>query len=234
MIYQEGGRQLLKKIGNLREIVEARYQTVYKGSLIREVGIGNHLMDLDLEHKRAIESRLQILETLIMTSVKTIDSGKKEINISKATDVSRSGLDFIPKHEGCYLKVYKDIAGLETIGYGHLIKPGENFSKGITHEEALELLKKDTDEAIDAIKRYIKIELTQNQFDALVSFTFNVGGGALKRSTLLKLINSGNTEGIRDSFLMWNKARVEGKLRSVKGLTIRREKEARLFLEEKY
>jgi len=159
-------------------------------------------------------------------------TSKQENN--KSLYLSQSGLNFIASHEGCYLKVYKDIAGLETIGYGHLIKPGEDSSNGITHEEALELLRRDAEEALDAVNRYVTVDLMQNQLDALVSFTFNVGGGALKRSTLLKLVNLGNIEDIKDALMMWNKAKVDGILRPVQGLTIRREKEARLFLQGLY
>ncbi len=114
-------------------------------------------------------------------------------------------LKFIALHEGFRDKIYKDPYGYKTIGYGHLIRENEEelFKKGITRDQALELLKNDIYEAEKAVNLLVKVPLTQNQFDALVSFTFNVGSGNLKKSTLLKKLNEGDYKGAADQFLRW-------------------------------
>ncbi|MHB9147969.1 MAG: lysozyme, partial [Candidatus Amoebophilus sp.] len=142
----------------------------------------------------------------------------------------------IASYEGCSLKVYKDVAGIETIGYGHVVRPGEDFSKEITHKKALELLHQDAEEAIRGVRSQVKVPLLQHQFDALVSFTFNVGAPRLRKSTLLELVNNGDLEPekIREAFLLFKNVKAEGKLKPVEGLITRREKEAKLFLEGIY
>jgi RHS repeat-associated protein len=139
-------------------------------------------------------------------------------------NLSKRGLDCVKSYEGLNLNVYKDSAGYPTIGYGHLILSGEDFSGGITEEQAADLLRKDASDAIKAVQDLVKVELTQNQFDALVSFSFNLGRGSLAKSTLLANINSG--KGITESnFTDWNKA--GGQV--VGGLTARRKDEYSLF-----
>ena len=86
----------------------------------------------------------------------------------EVTDISQAGLNLIASYEGCSLKVYKDVAGIETIGYGHVVLPGEDFSKEITHKKALELLHQDAEEAIKGVKCYVNVPLLQHQFDALI------------------------------------------------------------------
>ncbi len=136
---------------------------------------------------------------------------------------SKAGIQLIKASEGCVLKVYKDVAGLPTIGIGHLIKQGEYYDS-ITEEEALELLANDLKQAETCINS-MKLTLTQNQFDALVSFVFNLGCGAFKGSTLLKKLRRGDYEGAAGEFSRWNKA--GGKV--VQGLVRRREEERALF-----
>lgn len=122
------------------------------------------------------------------------------------------------------LTVYQDSAGNDTIGYGHLIKSGEDFSAGITEQQAVDLLRSDATNAIKAVQDLVKVVRTQGHFDALVSFTFNLGRENLAKSTLLANINSGRpvTEA---NFTDWNKA--GGQV--VEGLTSRREDEYNLF-----
>lgn len=145
---------------------------------------------------------------------------------------STNGLNFIAKWEGCILHVYKDIAGLPTIGVGHLIKPGENFST-ITKDEALQLLAKDVSKCEAAIKNYIKIELNQNQFDALVSFSFNCGTGVLQNSGVAKAVNAGNFALVPIRLLDWCKYSVfENGVKVLKtntGLFNRRKSEGELW-----
>lgn len=144
---------------------------------------------------------------------------------------SQAGLDFIAKWEGVILKPYKDVAGLRTIGVGHLIQPGENFPDGaaITKERALQLLAEDVKKCEDAIARAIKVSLTQSQFDALVSFGFNCGVGVYTSSSACKALNAGDFAGFVTGLMMWDKARVNGVMTPVAGLTARRRAEAELF-----
>lgn len=145
---------------------------------------------------------------------------------------SRDGLEFITKWEGCVLKPYKDVAGLRTIGVGHLIKPGENFPDdvAITREKALEILAGDVLRCEVSIKKNIKVALNQNQFDALVSFGFNCGTGVYSNSNVATVINSMDLGLVPEKLMSWNKARVNGTLQEVKGLTNRRKEEGKLFM----
>ena len=143
--------------------------------------------------------------------------------------LSSSGLAFIERHEGYGAAIYEDNAGYPTIGYGHLIKPGEDFSKGITPEQACQLLAQDAKTAVDAVNAKVSIRLTQPQFDALVDFTYNLGVGAFNRSVLLKNLNSG-TPVVLKNFTDWNLA--AGK--AVPGLTRRRTDEFNLFSQGEY
>ena len=122
------------------------------------------------------------------------------------------GIQLICQFEGLRLERYRDAVGLWTIGYGHLIlkEEMEKLTK-ITTGEAKDLLRKDLKRTEDGVKKLLNNASTQNQFDALVSFAFNLGVGNLKKSTLLK---------------SWNKA--GGKV--LTGLTRRREAEMKLFL----
>lgn len=106
--------------------------------------------------------------------------------------VSDNGLLFIKNEEGSKNKAYRDAGGLLTIGCGHLIRPNEQNLKNIilTDQQILDLLKNDIETAENAINNFVKLPLTQNQFDALASLTFNIGDGALKSSSLLRKLNT--------------------------------------------
>lgn len=105
--------------------------------------------------------------------------------------MSEAGLAFLTQREGFSSTVYRDSAGHPTIGYGHKIVAGEDFSGGITESAARELLAQDVTKAEDTVRNSVKVELTQDQFDALVSFTYNVGPVAFSHSTLLRMLNEG-------------------------------------------
>ena len=137
---------------------------------------------------------------------------------------SKNGICIIKKYEGCKLETYKCPAGIPTIGYGHT---GMDVSIGmrITDGQAERLLAKDCGKTEHFINALVDVQLNQNQFDALVSFTFNVGVGALEDSTLLKKLNSKDYNGAKLEFLRWNKA--AGKV--LHGLTARRIEESELF-----
>jgi GH24 family phage-related lysozyme (muramidase) len=117
------------------------------------------------------------------------------------------GVELICQFEGLKLERYRDAVGLWTIGYGHLIlkEEMEKLTK-ITTGEAKTLLRKDLKRTEDGVKKLLTHSATQSQFDALVSFAFNLGVGNLKKSTLLKKFNAGDIDGAALQFKSWNKA----------------------------
>jgi len=147
--------------------------------------------------------------------------------------VSRAGLDLIKSFEGFSAKWYPDPAHgwkVATIGFGHTDAAGapkHATSKGLvlSAEAATEILANDLEQYAEAVERAVKLPLSDNQFAALVSFTYNVGAGALAKSTLVKKLNAGNYGAVRSELAKWNKA--GGK--TLKGLTRRRAAEADLF-----
>lgn len=147
--------------------------------------------------------------------------------------LSSAGLARIQRYEACSLVIYDDQAGLPTIGWGHLIKKGEDFSAGISEDRALDLFIEDLKSTIEGVNACLEVEVTQNAFDALTSLAFNIGVGALRKSTALRCVNSGDLAGAAKAFLLWNKVRdpKTGKLVVSNGLTKRRESEAAVLLE---
>jgi len=153
--------------------------------------------------------------------------------------VSKLG-DLIAQFEGFSDVPYQDEAGLWTIGYGHLIKPGDGYwspsnpggKKSIPRAEAAALLDSDTAVAQAAVDKNVSVSLTENQRDALVSLTYNIGTGNFKTSTLLRLLNSGDYAGAADQFAVWNKVHDPntGVLVTSNGLVSRREQERETFL----
>ena len=141
---------------------------------------------------------------------------------------SNVGIELIKKYEGCVLKAYKCPSGVWTIGYGHT--NGVKSGMKITKAQALNYLKQDLNVFEKDVTNYVKVTLNQNQFDALVSFSFNCGAGALKTSTLLKKLNSSDYNGAANEFLKWNKS--NGKV--LNGLVRRRQEEKELFLKTNY
>ena len=137
--------------------------------------------------------------------------------------IAESTLDFITKEEGSRNKAYKDSKGLLTIGVGHLIKPDEQHlnTATLSDQEVKDLLKHDLKWCSEAVETSVKVPLAQNQFDALYSLCFNIGGTAFKNSTVVKRINAGDMKGAADAILMWNKPAV---------LENRRKRERALFL----
>lgn len=144
--------------------------------------------------------------------------------------ISEKGLNLIKEFEGLVLKPYKDAVGIPTIGYGNTYyEDGRKVSlsdPAITEARATDLLKMVVKRYEDAINRYVQVPITQNQFDALVSFAYNVGNENVRKSTLMKLLNQKQYTAAADQFLRWNKA--GGK--TLKGLTRRRQAERVLFL----
>ncbi|NIF45994.1 lysozyme [Burkholderia sp. Tr-862] len=136
------------------------------------------------------------------------------------------GIALIKQFEGLRLARYLDAVGKPTIGYGHLILPNERFTRPLTSAEAEALLRRDLRGAELNLRKLLHVPVTQQQFDALMSFVFNLGAGRLRSSTLLRYLNAGTSARAADQFLVWNKA--GGK--PLAGLTKRRQAERALFL----
>lgn len=138
--------------------------------------------------------------------------------------ISENGIDLIKSFEGLRLSAYKCSAGVLTIGYGHTsnVKPFDV----VTEKQAEDILKNDLIKFEKVINDSVSAELNQNQFDALVSFVFNVGTNAFKKSTMLKFLNANHFPLAAGQFDRWVK--VKGEIS--KGLVNRRKKEKELFL----
>lgn len=137
---------------------------------------------------------------------------------------SQRGLSLIKSFEGLRLLAYRDAIGVWTIGYGATrgVKPGMS----VTKEQAERMLLNDVQRFEPEVERLVKVPLAGNQWDALVSFTYNLGAANLESSTLLRLLNRGDYAGAAEQFPRWNKA--GGKV--LPGLVRRREAERALFL----
>nr|WP_154926674.1 lysozyme [Pantoea agglomerans] len=138
--------------------------------------------------------------------------------------VSNNGINLIKRFEGLELKAYKDSVGVLTIGYGHThaVKAGDV----ITGEQADAFLREDLQVAELTINTNVKVKLTQGQFDALVSFVFNLGSGNFVKSTLIKKLNAGDYAGAADEFSKW----VNAGGKKLPGLVKRRAAEREVFL----
>ncbi|MGO9324596.1 MAG: lysozyme [Terracidiphilus sp.] len=139
--------------------------------------------------------------------------------------LSEEGLGLIKRSEGFRERIYLDVAGFPTIGFGHLVKPPESFPNGITGPQAAAILAADVQQAEQAVSRMVKVALTQGQFDALVDFCFNLGAGRLAGSTLLRELNAGHHDAAAQQLLSWGHA--AGVVNS--GLKARREAEFYLW-----
>ena len=138
----------------------------------------------------------------------------------------RNGINLIKSFEGLRLHAYKCPAGVWTIGYGHTkgVKKGDM----ITELKAETLLIIDLQSSENAINKLVKVPLTQNQFDSLVSFVFNVGNGNFSKSTLLKKLNNKDYTAASNEFEKW----VFANKKKLLGLVKRREAEKELFLKK--
>lgn len=139
--------------------------------------------------------------------------------------ISHEGVNFIAHFEGYVPVRYKDPIGIVTIGYGHVVKEGEVIREPLTPDTAKELLRKDIEEHEAGMTSAIKQPLKQPQWDAVASWTFNLGVGSLNRSNLLKRLNAGEHAQVPDEIRKWIYA--GGQV--LRGLVIRREAEANLY-----
>lgn len=139
--------------------------------------------------------------------------------------VSPDGLHFIQQSEGCKLSAYQDSVGVWTIGYGHT--KGVHAGMTCTQAEADNWLQDDLEAVYEALDNLVQVSLSQGQFDALASFCFNLGAGALKTSTLLTLLNQGKYGAAQQQFARW----VHAGKQVLPGLVKRRAGEAEMFSE---
>ena len=152
--------------------------------------------------------------------------------------MSQNGTKLLAEWEGFETEVYDDAAGLPTIGVGHLLTQSErdtgkitikgqavDYKQGLSEQQVLDLLAQDLERFEAAVNDAVQVALNQNQFDALVSFAFNVGTQGFKSSTLLKKLNQGLYDEVPAQLRRWNKA--GGKV--IQGLINRREKEITLW-----
>jgi lysozyme len=153
------------------------------------------------------------------------------------TQLSEKGADFIARFEGCVLKLYNDPTNNATIGVGHLVHMGPingsepaEFKHGITRDRALELLQQDAAKAARAVRGTINAPLNQAQLDALISFTFNVGEGNLRSSTLRRKLNAGDHAAVPAQLMRW----VFSGGKKLPGLIKRRQAEGTLFAHGTY
>lgn len=144
---------------------------------------------------------------------------------------SPAAYDLIKEFEGLRLHAYQDSAGVWTIGWGHTgdVKRGQS----ITVHQAEALLALDIGIAAAAVNRHVEAPLSQNMFDALVSFTFNLGEERLAQSTLLKKLNLRDYHAAANEFTKWTKATVKGRKVTLPGLVRRRAADRSLFLSQK-
>ena len=149
-------------------------------------------------------------------------------------ETSASGLNLIKKFEGLHrvqpdgmVSAYRCPAGVWTCGFGSTygVKSGTKW----TTQECEDRLRVDVKKFEDAVKRKVNVPLSQGQFDALVSWTYNLGEGNLSSSGMLRKINKGQYEDVPSEMMKWNKARVKGVLQPLAGLTRRRAAEAAIF-----
>lgn len=146
---------------------------------------------------------------------------------NKFLKTSEDGLNLIKHYEGFSSTPYICPTGHLTIGYGHKLNGRQTQS--LTKEEATNLLAQDVQKFEAGILSVLNVRVKQNQFDALVSFTYNLGIGALRKSTLLKKINLGLHEEVPAQFKRWVYGRINGKMQVLQGLVRRREAEANLY-----
>lgn len=145
-------------------------------------------------------------------------------SVNAQLSINHHGLALLKEYEGLRLEPYYDVGGKLTIGYGHLIKPGEFYTR-LTEAQAQALLLQDIKVAEAYIKRLVKKPLNYQQFSALASLVYNIGPGNFQRSTMLYALNNDRKREAAQEFLRWDKVGT----RQVDGLSRRRKAEKALF-----
>jgi len=215
---------LLRPNGTSNVLREAPTRTRCEGPS-QEARLGMTKEEMSME--QIIAMLKKILESLSSKTSQVIDLGppKGEDKFYPVDQLFLGDVELIKVSEGIRLEAYLPTPNdVWTIGYGHTktAKPGMR----ITLAGAEALLKHDLAWVEAALKKYVKVPLTQNQYDALASFVYNLGETNFKNSTLLKMLNKGDYQGAADQLPRWDKQ----KGKTLKGLTIRRNHERDLFL----
>lgn len=192
------------------------------------------------DDKKLTQNEVDTANALLSnTDAQTLKNWLIDINNWSDTSgmsLSKKGLDIIKQFEGFRSAPYRDSVGVWTIGYGNTYYPsGKKVSasdKHITESEAsklkLDIINKDFSPSVNLLlkKEIEQGKITQNMFDALISLVYNIGTSALARSSVIRHLKAGDKKSAAKAFLMWDKA----KGKTLKGLTIRRQKESDLFL----
>ena len=200
---------------------------IFDDGYVYELENGKPILSTNTEGKIS-----KLIEVLEFTKAETFIVERAEVSFADSVPTSRNsrrqtgtaGVNMIKSFEGLHLDAYYDAVGIPTIGYGHI--EGVYMGMSISEAEAEELLRQDLERFEVAVQDAVEVEINDDQFDALVSFCFNLGAGSLFSSTLLKLLNKGDYEKAADEFPRWNKAGGQPLL----GLTRRRLSERALFL----
>jgi GH24 family phage-related lysozyme (muramidase) len=191
----------------------------------------------DLTFTQTLSSGLvtTVLPLSLLRSLSEPDGGVPAA--SGPTGLSTAGVQLIKSFEGFIPKLYNDPAGHCTVGYGTLVhkyncdgrSSEDPYKGGIPEDQATQLLNDEANKTATMILKTVKVSLNQNQLDALTSFVYNVGEGAFKDSTLLKVLNKGDYGTVPSEMKRWTKATVDGKKVDLPGLVKRRDAEADLF-----
>mgnify|MGYP003638022248 CR=1 FL=1 len=137
--------------------------------------------------------------------------------------ISSEGIELIKKFEGCETTAYQDSVGVWTIGFGHT--KGVQEGQSCSMQDAETMLSEEMDEYEGYINSMVDVDLNQNEFDSLVAWVYNLGPTNLRESTLLKILNAGDKDGIPEQINRWNRA--GGKI--LQGLVRRRQAESLMF-----
>jgi GH24 family phage-related lysozyme (muramidase) len=190
----------------------------------------------DLVFTQSVSSGLvtTVLPFSVVRSLSDLDAGAPP---SMPSAISAAGVDLIKGFEGFIPKLYNDPAGHCTIGYGTLLHKGNcdgrasetPYADGVDEAKATQLLTEEGARFATVIQNNVKVSLNQNQFDALASFSYNIGEGAFRASTLLKVLNKGDYDSVPGEMKRWTKATKDGKVIELPGLVKRRAAEAALF-----
>ncbi len=185
----------------------------------------DYLANLYAEYYASRQFKVAQESAIPLATPKTVSFPKHVPNASAY--LTEAGVTLVKRFEGVRLEPYKDVGGKLTIGYGHLIRPGEYFSV-LTEAEAEALLKQDLQVAEAIVKRNVKVPLTPYQYSALVSLVFNIGQGHFENSTLLEVLNQGDYQEASRQFMRW--VHVDGE--RIQGLVNRRIAERQMFTGE--
>lgn len=242
------------------DVVIVQHLLVKHGFTIRVNGICGYNT---ISAIRSFQSRMKLLpDARVDINGKTIKFlEKRKIHLIKTSShfsegigakydvatmkLSQAGVRLLANYEQLRVKIYDDQTGKEikhytpgaTIGYGHLIvdtKEFERYKEGISASQAMSLLKQELTKYENGVKKFVKVKLTQSQFDALTIFCFNIGIGnrisGFGGSTVVKIINGESNENLDTAWKMWNRS--QGKV--MKGLMNRRESELKIYYKADY